>query len=87
MEQKINVDALVEETLDMIRSHGLHPQGLGLILNVPRDEFDALALQYPGHHPGIIILKNKNEWFVQIQPILLPGDYPDGSMLRPTSFG
>ncbi len=83
--QKVDFNAIAQEVLDVIRRHSLTPSTLGLIFNVPREEFDALAQQYPGHHPGIIIIKKGNDWFVQVQPILKPGDYPTGEVLKPSS--
>jgi hypothetical protein len=82
--EKVNFNALVQEVLDVISRHDLTPSTLGLIFNVPRDEFESLAQQYPGHHPGIIIIKQKNDWFVQIQPVPKPGDYPTGEILKPS---
>jgi hypothetical protein len=80
----VDLSVVVREVLDVIRRHDLTPGSLGLILNVPREEFESLVQQYPSQHPGIVIVKEKNDWFVQIQPILKPGDYSTGEMLDPS---
>ena len=85
LSEKVDFNVVVQKVLDVIHGQGLTPSALGLILNVPREEFESLAKQYPGHHPGIMVLVEKNDWFVQIQPVLKPGDYPTGEVLKPSS--
>ncbi len=90
MSHKVDFDAIAGEILEVMHNHGLMPNILGLIVNVPDEQFEALAQQYPNnrqphHGPGMILIKQKDQWFIQIQPILKPGDYPSGEMLRPST--
>jgi hypothetical protein len=90
LDQKVDFNAVAREILDIMHRHGLTPNILRLIINVPDEEFEALALQYPDdRHPhhglGTILIRQKNNWFVQVQPILKLDDYPTGEMLKPSS--
>ena len=90
MSHKVDFDAVAGEILDVMHRHGLTPNILGLIINVPDEQFEALAQQYPAdrhphYGPGIILIRQKNQWFIQVQPILKPGDYPTGEILRPST--
>jgi hypothetical protein len=49
----------------------LNADTFGIALYIPAQDFDVIATNYPGSHPGIILISTESDgiqWFVQIMP-------------------
>lgn len=83
MTSSIDFDSMANEVNALLKEHGLAAKSWGLRLLLPRPEFDAIAAEHPGHHPRMILLRNGNDWHIQIQPEMRLEDFPPGATLPP----
>jgi hypothetical protein len=83
--EKVNIELLARDVLALLHRHGLTPDAYGINMTIPGAAFDALAKEYPGHQPELILITKGNgiQWFVQIQRRRMPEDFPPGVILTP----
>jgi len=84
---EIDLNHLMNEVLPVVRQFDLDPKFFALTLHISKEKFGLLSQHFPGHHPRFISISRGNEWIIDLSPILEPGDYLDGSSLRPDTFG
>ena len=83
MDMHIDFDALAENVSNLLRQQGLRPSSFGISFTLPSDQFEAVALDNPGQHPEMILLRRGNEWYIQIKRERRLEDFPPGIIMTP----
>ena len=83
MDSHIDFDALAENFWNLLRQHGLRPVSFGISFAIPHDQFEAIAIDHPGQHPEMILLRRGNEWYIQVKLERRLEDFPPGIIMTP----
>ncbi len=79
MSAQRNLESIAAELLNVLQTHGLVPDAFGFHLTLPREDFEALAADYPRYNENIILSNGKINgihWSAQINPRRRPQPLP-----------
>ncbi len=87
MEEKINLELLAKDVLEVIKKHGLEPSSFSVSCTLKKSDFEDLALNHPDRVHPEIVMKARTEmdgsqWSVQITQEYDVKGYPENKALR-----
>jgi len=86
MAEKINLELLAKDVLEVIEKYGIHPSGFGVSCTLKKRDFEDIASNHSDRtHPTIILKTNTDldgpKWYVQITQDYEVKGYPDNKAL------